>query len=213
MALLDPRLSSTMAPAAPAAPAAPWWRSPRVLGFGLVALVHAGLIAFVLSSLPMAIPRLPVPGREVFFLFPPPKPARLPQRIEPPHRVAVEPYFRVPLPTALAPHPRPQTASGLGLALFGCAPETLANLTPDERAHCGGNAALEAAAANEAMPGALREPARDADRWQAAIALRENGAMPCVHLDDLPAPNGLSNRAAVADPLCFLKRIEQGGAP
>jgi hypothetical protein len=207
MALLDPRPESAVADAVPAAP---WWRSSRILGLGFVALLHVGLIAFVLSSLPVQVPRLPVPGREVLFLFPPPpKPARLPQRIEPPHRVAVEPFFRAPPPVALAPHPRPQTTSGLGLALFGCAPETFANLTPDERAHCGGDPAFEAAA-SEAMPGVLREQAHDADRWKATIAQRDS-APPCVHLEDFAAPQGRTDRAAIADPLCLLKRIEEGG--
>jgi hypothetical protein len=208
MALLDPRSES--AAAGPAL--SPWWRSPRLLGLGVVALLHVGLITFILFSLPQShAPRLPVAAREMFFFFPKAAPAHLPQRIEPPHRVAAEPLFSAPS-TALSPTPpRPRTTNGLGLALFGCAPETLANLTPDERAHCG-NPALEAAADAEVLPGVVREQAHDTARWQAALAARD--APPsCVRLDDVAAPNGQANRAALADPLCLLKQIENGTQP
>lgn len=209
MALLDPRLESA---AAEAAPVVPWWRSLRVLGLGSVALLHVGFIAFILSSLPVSLPHLPaVAERETFFLFPPPpKPGRLPQRIELPHRAATEPYFHAPLPFAFAQHPRPKTTNGLGLALFGCAPETLDSLTPQERAHCGNAPGFETAAANEVLPGAVREQAHEAARWQASVALRD-AAMPCVRLDDLAAPAGQTNKAATVDPLCLLRQIEQGG--
>jgi hypothetical protein len=212
MALLDPRLESALAKSAAdeTAPATPWWQSSRILGLGFVAALHVGLIAFILSSLPVQIPRLPaVAERETFFLFPPPKPARLPQRIELPHRVAIEPYFHASPPST--PDPRPKATNGLGLALFGCAPETLANLTPEERAHCGSDASFEAAADSETLPGVLREQAHTADRWKAAVAQRD-AAMPCVHLEDLAAPQGRTDQVAVADPLCLLKQIEDGGA-
>ena len=184
-----------------------WSRTPRLIGVGLVVLLHLGVAALILSSLPTPIARLPA-AHEVFFLFPPPATARLPRRIEPPivAHAAAEP-FSPQAPAALSAVPR--TTDGLGLALFGCAPETRANLTPEERAHCD-DAALATAADRETMPDSLREQAREAQRWQDAIALRE-ASLPCVRLDRMAAPTGRDDSAAIADPLCLLRRIEQGG--
>ena len=55
----------------------PWWRSPRWIGGGLVALVHVALVGVLLTSLTTARFSLPT-QREVFFFFHPadkPKPA------------------------------------------------------------------------------------------------------------------------------------------
>ena len=183
------------------ADARPWWRSPRWAGGGLVVVVHVVLIAFLLSSLTTTRLALPT-QREIFFLFrpkPPPAPPRRPVFI-PPSAPAAPVFPEAPLPpapTALIP----PGVKALSQSLFGCAPENLANLPREERAHCEGAPGI--AAADSDLRAGFVEHALQAARWRAALHARNTPlTVPCV---TSPA-GGLGSPLSptIVDPPCEL---------
>lgn len=182
--------------------ARPWWRSPRWIGAGLVVAVHIVAVAFLATSLTTTRLTLPT-QREIYFFFrpkpPPPAPPRKPVFIPPAEPTA--PVFPEaplpPAPTALIP----PDVKGLGQSLFGCAPENLANLTPQERAHCSGAPGI--ASADSDLRAGFVEHALQAARWSAALHARNTPlTVPCV----TPPTGGLGSSLAppLVDPHCEL---------
>jgi hypothetical protein len=117
------------------------WRN-RAFGASLTLLVQLGfMLAVLLSPSYFYKPLNSLDHETILLLRPLPKPApttidargsemrngRIPAPIVPP----VLPQS--PTAPSLAP---PSGIAGFGHALFGCAPERYADLTPDERAHC-----------------------------------------------------------------------------
>ncbi|MBL6853253.1 MAG: hypothetical protein ISS15_08100 [Alphaproteobacteria bacterium] len=176
----------------------PWYRS-RWTGAAVVALVHVVLIGFVLLSTPRTIELIPSP-REIYYVFHPKPPQKLPVHIGPPP-VALRPpprfeYAPRVLPRAITVLP---PTKDLGLSLFACAPENLANLTAQERAHC--TNALTMAALQGPLPGGLTMHAVHGDRWEQQVAEREEpAAVPCTKSQKLNDGNGGS--AVFVDALC-----------
>ena len=118
------------------------WRQ-RALGATLALLVQATFALLVLLS-PSHSLRPASLVRETLMFFPPlaaPAPstidARGPRRkrITPSDVLAVPPPIVAP-PSTAAPLASPSGMAGFGRALFGCAPERYALLTPEERSHC-----------------------------------------------------------------------------
>ncbi len=178
----------------------PWWRSPRWIGGGLVLGIHVLAIVFFSASLTTTRFTLPT-QHEIFFFFrpkpPPPAPPRKPVFI-PPTAPAAPVFPEAPLPPAPSAL-IPPDVKGLGQSLFGCAPENLANLTPEERAHCGGAPGF-ASIHGDDLPTALVEHALQAARWRAALHER-NAPMPCVRLPTAP---GGGPSPPLVDPKCKL---------
>jgi hypothetical protein len=175
----------------------PWWRSPRIRSVALVAAVHVLLVAFLLASLSDSRLALPSP-REIFFILRPVPPARLPQKIEPPLASPVAPplfqYAPSRLPVVILP------PKGLTLSLFGCAPENLANLTSEERAHCSGR--IDATSLRGAYPGAPLDRSLQAERWLQAI--RDHNTpltVPCTYAEKQPDGSG----AVMMDLVCLAR--------
>jgi hypothetical protein len=112
----------------------------HLAGGVLALLVQAGFL--LLALLPPSHSSRPVSqARETLLFFPPPVTpstidARGPRRkrIAPFDTLAVPPIASPPL--AVSPLAPPSGLAGFGQALFGCAPEHYADLTPDRRAHC-----------------------------------------------------------------------------
>jgi hypothetical protein len=190
----------------PPAPRRVWWQSPRWAGIALVALIHVVGIGFLVTSIASGPLNLPAP-REIFFLFHPPSP---PHRPPPPRTVFIPPTKpAAPVFRAIAPLPPdvPTDAKGLALSLFGCTPENLANLTPEQRAHCTGAPALTAFSGS--FDGPLQEHALQTARWRAAIANRNTPLqVPCMTISKeefgAEAGPGHSGSKVVIDPLCEL---------
>ena len=180
---------------------APWWRSPRVAAAILVGALHVAL-AFVVILALRPQPSAPLP-REVFFLFrPAPQAPRLPQRIEPaPLARIAPPFVRSAPPMAITQAPPATTP--LELSLFRCAPENLARLTSEERAHCGET--YSAGAFVAPIPGSVTAQSRDAARWQVALDQRNTASTaPCTSTAHTP---GSAESAVVVDPLCVLRQL------
>jgi len=175
----------------------PWYRS-KWAGAALVAAVHVVLIGFVMLSTPRTIELIPGP-REIYYVFHPAPPRKLPVHIGPPP-VAL----RVPPRFEYAPQTRPKAvtvlpqAKDLGLSLFACSPENLANLTTQERAHC--TNALTMAALQGPLPGGLTMHAVQAERWEEIADRNAPSSVPCTRSQKLNDGNGGS--AVFVDALC-----------
>jgi hypothetical protein len=172
------------------------WRSASAC---LVLLLHLFVIWLLL------LPRLPRPQRtsqieSVLVLAPLKKPASTAHHHAmsaplslPPWQISPPAFLKLP----------PQTKS-LGLSLFGCAPENLQNLSPDQRMHC--KATIGAFAAGDGL-GEVRERSADANRWAAAIAKRNTPvAVPCTYTENVTAGFGTAP-AAMVDLVCLERMI------
>jgi hypothetical protein len=158
------------------------------------------LVAFLLSSLRDSQLVLLSP-REIYFVFHPVPPPRLPRKIEPPVAAQAPPLFHYApsrVPVLILP------PKGLRLALFGCAPENLANLTRDERAHC--SSRIDAASLHSAYPGAPLDQSLQAERWSEAIRERNTPlTVPCTYAEKQAGGSG----AMMMDLVC-LARLAAG---
>jgi hypothetical protein len=191
---------------------APWWRAPRLPAICAVALIHVVLVGIILWSQEGAIPLPPV-RHEVFFLFqPPPKTvARLPRKIESTAiTVRPRPLFQPPVSTPITVPP--PSSNPLEMALFRCAPDNLANLTPEERHRCG-EAYTELAFVR---PRAVREQDPDVERWQTELLARNIPATaPCSSVERFEV-NQFSHQTANAvmiDPACVLQQLTDQSSP
>ncbi|HEX4861084.1 MAG TPA: hypothetical protein VFV07_07585 [Rhizomicrobium sp.] len=127
----------------------------QLIAVGGVLLVHVLLIAVILSGIPKIIGTRNN-ARELFFVFAPlPKPReKLPPTAPMPAIGA--PIFRNPLalPKAgTAPNPR---IDGLRLSITRCAPENLANLSPEERDRCSSAWAGLSPPPDNVIPGTMK---------------------------------------------------------
>jgi hypothetical protein len=108
-----------------------------------------------------------------------------------------------------APQVSPPDVTGLGQALFGCAPENLTNLTPDQRAHCTNGF-------TRPDDNALVEPkshVKDPLRREAEMRAKNTpGRVPCTYVTSAPAPHG-SAPAPMVDPICALDGLINGFRP
>ena len=147
--------------------------------------------------------------REVFLFFhPAQKPLKPQSRMipAPEARSISPPLFRTSPPRASSAL-SPPMVTGLGLSLFGCAPENLASLTPEQRAHCSG--ALHEASLAAAFPGQSHEIALDAGRWAQAIRDRNTPlAVPCTSLTKTAGKGiGQTANTLMLDPICALRHL------
>lgn len=113
----------------------------HLVGGALALLVQAGFLLPVLLS-PSHSTRPASLARETLLFFPPavPTPSTIDARGQHRKRIAPSDARPVPVivspPIAASPLTPPSDLAGFGQALFGCAPEHYADLTPDRRAHC-----------------------------------------------------------------------------
>jgi hypothetical protein len=114
----------------------------HLAGGVLALLVQSGFLLVVLLPPPTST-RLAGPARETLLFFPPltvPAPSTIDARG--PRRKHVAPSGAPPVspiiapPVAASPLAPPSGLAAFGQALFGCAPEHYADLTPDQRARC-----------------------------------------------------------------------------
>jgi hypothetical protein len=176
----------------------------KLTAIGGVLLVHVFLIAIILSGIPKII-GVRESTRELFFVFAPKPHERLPPAAPTPSIRA--PIFRnrLVLPKAgTAPSPQ---IDGLRLSTTRCAPETLANLSPEERDRCSSAWTALSPSPSDAIPGTVREHAVDAGTWRASIARRNSAIrVPCSYTRAIPEDitTGRTAKAIMVDPLCAL---------
>lgn len=190
----------------------------RALSLLLVALLHAALLFAVLHFLVVAPRRgLSAPehllemiidtARKPAPIIIPAGPAR-PTPAQPTQ--GGETSGTVP---SYAPPVAPPDITGLGQAIFGCAPENIPNLTPDQRAHCA-----------NAMGGftrpdehALVEPkshVQDPARREAEMRARNGQArVPCTSLTEVQTSPGGATIVPMLDPACVAGGLANGFRP
>jgi hypothetical protein len=145
--------------------------------------------------IPMTRPRAPTPAPAR-----PSKPApALPHQGNAP--LSVMPSY---VPPATAPD-----VTGLGQALFDCAPENIPNLTPDQRAHCTNGIPRPDNDAVLEPKSHVQDPARRAAEMRTK---NTPGHIPCATMisghtggGDVPVPG--------ADPICVLGGLINGFGP
>ena len=108
-----------------------------------------------------------------------------------------------------APPVTPPDVGGLGQALFGCAPENIPNLTPDQRAHCHNGFTRPDDNALVEPQSYVQDPLR---REAETRAKNTPGRVPCTYMTNAPAPHG-SVAAPMVDPVCALDGLSNGFAP
>jgi hypothetical protein len=150
----------------------------HLVGGVLALLVQAGFLLLVLLS-PSYSTHPASPARETLLFFPPlavPAPSTIDARG--PRRKRIAPSDTLPVspivspPVAASPLAPPSGLAGFGQALFGCAPEHYADLTPDQRAHC---PKPGEGLANKEQPDLMGMPShvKDNARWANAMAHKQ----------------------------------------
>lgn len=150
----------------------------HLVGGVLALLVQAGFLLLVLLS-PSRSTGPASEARETLLFFPPP-PVPAPSTIDArgPRRKRIAPSATFPIPPiaspplAASPLAPPSDLAGFGQALFGCAPEQYADLTPDQRARC---PKPGAGLANKEQPDLMGTPShvKENARWANAMAHKQ----------------------------------------
>jgi hypothetical protein len=150
----------------------------HLAGGVLALLVQAGFLLLMLLS-PSHSTRPASQAREILLFFPPPAvPAPSTIDARGPRRKRIAPFDMLPVPpiasapVAASPLAPPSDLAGFGQALFGCAPEHYADLTPDQRAHC---PKPGEGLANKEQPDLMGMPShvKDNARWANAMAHKQ----------------------------------------
>jgi hypothetical protein len=109
-----------------------------------------------------------------------------------------------------APPVAPPDITGLGQALFGCAPENMTNLTPDQRAHCSNGF-------TRPDDNALAEPkshVQDPARREAEMRTKNTpGRVPCTSLTEVVTSPGGATMVPMVDPVCAMDGLVNGFRP
>lgn len=180
--------------------------SQRAVGFLLVVLLHAlflfAVLHFMVVTPKTAVTAAPEHLLEMFI-----KTARKPSPVTAP-MLRSRPALPLPrrggvtsgtMPSFAPPVPAPDV-TGFGQALFGCAPENIPNLTPDQRAHCI-NGFTRPDDSALVQP---RSQVQDLARREAEMRTKNTpGHIPCAIVMDSHAPGG-GGAAPGVDPLCVI---------
>jgi len=187
---------------------------PRLISLVLVALLHAAFLFAVLHF--VVTPKTPVTTAPEQLLEMIINTAKKPVPVTPsPRRSGTAPSLprrggvTSGIMPSYAPPVAPPDVKGFGQALFGCAPENLPNLPPDQRAHCSNSF-------TRPDDGALVEPkshVQDPVRREAEMRAKNTpGRVPCTYVTKAPAPYG-SAPAFMLDPVCALDGLVNGFRP
>lgn len=189
----------------------------RALSFLLVALLHAALLFAILHFMVVTpkARRLGAPEQLLEMIINTAK-KPVPVIVIPAQRVPRAPTRREPggIFSGKAPFSVPPVAppdvSGLGQALFGCAPENLTNLTPEQRAHCTGNLPHFDDHALLQPKSHVEDPARRAAEMRAR---NTPGRIPCASLSEVQTSPAGSSVVPMVDPACVLGGLINGFGP
>jgi hypothetical protein len=178
----------------------------RALSAALVAMAHIVMIYILLHP---AV-RSKVTGHrdlETILYFP--RVPTVPPHIKPetsraqslPNNRPTFQAFPIPIPSSAAPD-----LSAFGQSLFGCAPEALANLSPDQRARC---RAIVAPRGNSDVPNP-RSDVKDPNHWAAAKVQNDTPLrIPCTYLETLRLSAATQATVGMVDPLCAIAQFRK----
>ena len=180
----------------------------RLTGAIIAILLQMAFVTIFIYSLPLIVPAKK-PLHEITFFLPRlrevarPGPAARRGRPSPTQPLTAQPLT---MPPIISPPVEPPPAADLqtfGKELFGCAPENLSKLTPEQRTHCGRFAAVPRDRDTVTEPSSL---VKDLPRREAELAARNTPArVPCVALRTQTLGfTGKEDTGVMADPLCLL---------
>jgi hypothetical protein len=190
----------------------------RMVSFLLVALLHALLVFALLHFLVQrqtAIATVPAHLLEMIISTArPPVPQAVPRRRLAPAAPTQGGEHSGVMPS-LAPPVAAPDITGLGQALFGCAPENIPNLTPDQRAHCtnvlsGGGFARPDENVVVEPPSHVKDPVRRAAEMRAK---NTPGRIPCTSLTEVQTSLSGNTMVPLADPFCVIGGLLNGFGP
>jgi hypothetical protein len=179
----------------------------RMTSLMLVMLLHGLLLMLLLQTFAhKGVGTLP--ARETILrLLPLLKPA--PQQEAAP-RSSAEPRpapLVIPAAPEIGAAPEAPNIRALGDRLFGCAPEKLAVMTPEDRARC----ATGLAAPDRSVVTIPKSRVRDPVRRAAEMAAKNKPlVVPCTYVGEAPAPYGASVPTAMLNPICALDGLVNG---
>jgi hypothetical protein len=158
--------------------------SDRLIGSAAAIALQAGFLLLLLQSVHILKP----PGKlaqEMTLFLPRLRPVPLRQAAP---RAAAAPIVRTIPTVPLLPLPQdgvpsPANVQGLGRALFGCAPEAYAGLSPQERARCPKPGANVPQSTEEALY--PKSHAKDAATWQEDLDERHFDYSGCMGTGEL----------------------------
>ncbi len=188
----------------------------RAVSLVLVALLH-GLLLFAILHFMVVTPKSVIAAAPEHLLELIINTARKPVPVTSP-AMRAKPVPARPSPGGVtsgampsyAPPVAPPDVSGLGQALFGCAPENLPNLTPDQRAHCTNGF-------TRPDDNALAEPkshVQDLARREAEMRAKNTpGRVPCTSLTEVQTSLSGSTMVPLVDPVCAADGLVNGFHP
>lgn len=187
----------------------------RMTSLMLVMLLHALLLMLLLNAFTQKSGR-PNAARETILRLLPIL-QRAPQEEAAPSSGAAtnaRPVATPVVPPATAAQPAAPDVTGLGMRLFGCAPEQLAALSPAERARCATGLSHPDRSVVTIPKSHVQDPARRAAEMKAKNAPVR---VPCSTVGVAPAPHGTAPSVMI-DPICALDGLFNGfpsltGAP
>jgi hypothetical protein len=178
----------------------------QMTSLALVLLLHGLLLMLLLQTFAHKGVRT-LPTRETILrLLPRLKPA--PQQDAAPRSSSAPRPAPIVIPAApeIGAAPNAPDLRALTDRLFGCAPERLAVMTPDERARC----ATGLAAPDRNTVIFPQSRVRDPQRRAAEMAAKNKPlVVPCTYITEAPAPHG-TTPGVMLNPLCALDGLMNG---
>jgi hypothetical protein len=176
----------------------------RFTSITIAILLQMGFVAIFIYSLPLMTPPKKL-AHEITFILPrlreAPKASSAPRRTRPSTSLPTRNLQRPALPPIAMPPPTTDL-QGFGNELFGCTPENLGKLAPEQRAHCSGFGAAPYDTTAATEPPSL---VKDLPRREAELAARNTPArVPCANLRTQTLGFSGNVTTAIVDPLCAL---------
>lgn len=182
----------------------------RMISLMLVIAMHGLLLMLLLHAFTQKDTRAFSPRETILRLLPLLRPA--PQEEAAPSSGAARGARPIPapiIPPVSATAPAAPDMTGLGMRLFGCAPERLATLTPEERARCATGLKAPDPTVVTIPKSHVQDPQRRAAEMRAK---NSTPRIPCTYTGSTPAPHG-SGVAVMVDPVCAVDGLLNGFAP
>ncbi|OAI45082.1 hypothetical protein AYO42_03510 [Rhizomicrobium sp. SCGC AG-212-E05] len=181
----------------------------RMTSLTLVMLLHGLLLMLLLHAFTQKSARPLSPRETILRLLPLLRPQ---EEAAPSAGAAPRARRSIPapvMPPAISTAPAAPDVTGLGMRLFGCAPEQLARLTPEERARCATGLKAPDRSVVTIPKSHVQDPARRAAELRAK---NSPPRLPCSYAGSAPAPHGTAVSVMV-DPVCAIDGLLNGFAP
>jgi hypothetical protein len=174
-------------------------------------LIQILFIAAFLHAFSQAPPARKELAHEITFFLPRLSPIQrqkaTPRVVAPPSLKILRLPDNLTVPPPIVAPPATADVQGFGKSLFGCAPENLYMLTPQDRERCNLGFAPPDGTAVIEPPSQVKDPTRRL----AELAERNTPVqVPCVHMTTRDLAPGFQDRGFMANPICVIKGMLNG---